>query len=285
MQEFFRKPLHTGIVVYLLAIKRKKGYYCHMHELLEESIQAAVPRMLERPHLLHMSTGADSLACWLRMREWGMDVTPVYMYYMEGLPYIERYLEYLETFFGCRIYRLPSPLGWDDLGNGLYQVPGVGAKLHAWIDGLGWSAYTTDVYNRVLADVCPDKMHALGLRVSDGINRAAALKKYGAVRDKKWFPIGSFFISDVVALIKKHNLKLSPDYELFGMSFESPRYWMMPLIKKNLPKTFARIKQQYPLVNLLIGQNEAINVSRPPKRKNQRIAIYADCIIDWRGWE
>lgn len=251
---------------------------------IENEIQSKIPELQQKKHLLHMSCGADSLAAWLRMREWKMDVTPVYMYYLENLPMVELYLDYLEKYFETKIYRLPHPLYWYDMQNGIYQSPMVGQKIYNYINSLCWGEYTNESYNETLKTLLPEMIHANGLRVTDGINRAMSIKKFGAVRNDKWMPIASFGFNDIKELLAKHDLKLPPEYAFMGMSFESPRYWNAGLIKEHCPKTWSKILESFPMMRLLPAQFEASSQDIPGGAK-RRITMYKDHVINTRGWD
>ena len=73
--------------------------------------------------LLSFSGGKDSIAAWLQMRKYFKRIVPYYMYFVPGLKYIERSLEYYEDFFGCHIYQFPHPAFFKKMNLGVFQPP------------------------------------------------------------------------------------------------------------------------------------------------------------------
>jgi hypothetical protein len=244
-----------------------------MNAVIEAQIQENIPQMKKKEHILHFSCGADSVACHLRMREWGIEPTLIYMYYIDNLPFVENYIKYYEKKMNCHIYKLPSPLFWFDFENGLFQKPMVGQPLYQGIRSFGWGKYSTKTYNEILKIAKPDSMHAKGLRVTDGINRASMLKKKGPIIGDTWYPIASYGFNDIKALLTKHGVKLPIDYSLWGMSFESPRHWMLPAMKAELPESYKMIKKYFPLIGLQAAQDEAIGKGIPGGAM-RRISMY-----------
>jgi hypothetical protein len=253
-----------------------------MNEAIEAQLQAALPALREKNHILHFSCGADSIAAHIRMRGWGIEPELVYMYYIDGLPLVENYIRYYEKAMGCHVYRLPNPLFWTDFEGGMFQKPGVGQQLWKYVGSLGWGAYTKQTYNDELRANFPDSMQAFGLRVTDGINRAVKLKKNGPVEKDTWFPVAAYGFNDIKVEINAAGVKLPPDYDLFGMSFESPRYWMMPILRDNCPETYRMILDKFPMMRLLCAQAEAIGRDMPGGAKRRK-TIYAGMAMSREG--
>ncbi len=250
-----------------------------MNEEIEAKLTAKLPALRKKEHILHWSAGADSIAAHIRMRGWGIEPKLVYMYFIEDLPLVNNYIAYYESKMKCHIYRLPNPLFWTMFEGGMLQRPAVGNPLWRYVGTLGWGAYTKKTYNACLAENYPDHMQAFGLRVSDGINRAAMLKNKGPAVGNNWYPCASFGFNDVKKTINEAGVKLPLDYAMWGMSFESPRWWMMPALKKECPATYKRILYYFPMANLMSAQAEAIGKGMPGGAK-RRLTIYAGMSID-----
>ena len=246
---------------------------------IESQLIAKLPELRKKQHILHWSCGADSIAAHIRMRREGIEPELVYMYYIDGLPLAENYIKYYEKTMKCHVYKLPNPLFWTDFEGGMFQVPGVGLPLYKYVGSLGWGSYTKKTYNAELAANYPDAMQAFGLRVTDGINRATQLKKYGPVLADKWYPVAAYGFHDVRDEINNAGIKLPLDYALFGMSFESPRYWMMPILRDHCPETYRMIFEYFPMMRLLCAQDEAIG--RPmPGGARRRLTMYKGMAMD-----
>ena len=123
---------------------------------IEAKIQAVLPTLKKAEHILHFSCGADSICAHLRMREWGIEPTLIYMYYIDKLPLVENYINYYEQKMGVHIYRLPHPFFWKEYENGLFQIPGVGSEIYKYIKSLRWGRYDFKSYNKVLEENFPD---------------------------------------------------------------------------------------------------------------------------------
>ncbi|MBA4274074.1 MAG: hypothetical protein C0436_00310 [Alphaproteobacteria bacterium] len=255
-----------------------------MNDTIETSIQSELPRLKKEKHILHFSCGADSIACYLRMREWDIEPTLVYMYYIEGLPLVQSYIDYFQERFGVRIHQLPNTLLWDDLGMGYFQPPTMEMHYPRYVRRMGWGKYDKKAYNAALSSIFQAHYHAKGLRVTDGINRAANLKRYGPVRHDKreWSPVAPFGFNDIKDVLRKHDCKLPYDYSIFGMSFESPRYWQMPILRDKCPETYKKILSYFPMMDLMVGQADAIGRSIPGGAK-RRITMYRDYVMDMSG--
>lgn len=75
------------------------------------------------------------------------------------------------------------------------------------------------------------------------------IRKAGVMFNNKFYPIASFKISDIQAILKKHNCKLPIEYGLWGISFESPRAWNIGLIKEHCKETYKQILGHFPLID------------------------------------
>ena len=73
--------------------------------------------------LLAFSTGKDSIAAWLAIREQFDRVVPYYMYRVPDLEISEESLDYFERFFGVKIARMPHPALHRWLNNFVFQPP------------------------------------------------------------------------------------------------------------------------------------------------------------------
>ena len=64
---------------------------------------------LHEPVALGFSCGKDSIATWIAMREYGIEVVPVYFWLVPDLQFIDDELAYFEEVFETRIHRYPNP--------------------------------------------------------------------------------------------------------------------------------------------------------------------------------
>lgn len=234
--------------------------------------------MREKDLVLSFSTGADSLACYLRLREWGIKPAAlVYNYYLPGLAMVETYIKWFEREYNETVIRTPGHLGVEDLGNGLFQRPGVGAKMHK---SFPISCDKVLVNASVLSCFDRDPHMVIGLRYTDGYFRYKAITEKGSVRGgkfKQWNPCASFTLSDTEKIIREHSSRLPYEYRFVGRSFESPRCTVANQMRTNAPKTWGQILDVFPLARLLEGQGEMVKATGDLKT---RIAHYGDLALE-----
>jgi|GEM_PF-4790126 len=240
-----------------------------MDEKIHSRLLKELPAIAEKQQVLSFSCGADSVACLIRMRYWGMRPKMFYLEFLPGLPMVENYLKYIEDKFGEPIIRLPGKHFLSFMVNGQLQKPGVGARLFEDAMESGFNVPKSSDINDVVMEAFPDHMMSLGLRVSDGIFRAKKLRERGPVEWEKneWYPVADCFRSDIVSIIENAGVKLPVDYRLFGRSFEAIRYSVSPYIREHCPKTWAVIEEHFPLARLQCAQAALIPESRDVKSR------------------
>ena len=90
---------------------------------IENKIQESIPLIKNKTHILHFSTGADSVSCFLRLRELGIEPILIYNYYLPHIPMVDNYIDYFEKKFNVHVYKLPSAVYLKNIDNALYQLP------------------------------------------------------------------------------------------------------------------------------------------------------------------
>jgi hypothetical protein len=246
---------------------------------LEKKIVAQVDSMRDRDVILAFSTGADSLACYLRMREWGIKPAAlVYMQYIPRLPMIENYIRYFESVTGEKVYRIPSVLGTDDLRNGLYQRPGVGQRMND-DSPLSPKTFNKDQLNaQILAAFPRNPVLAVGLRYTEGYFRFRTLMEYGPLRGTEWNPGASLTMQETAAIIRNYGkIKLPYEYRFLGRSFESPRASVALAMAKKAPETWNACRAVYPMIHLLEAQAQRIKIGHDI---NTRIKCYGSMSLE-----
>lgn len=249
-----------------------------MDAKIDDEILSHVDEMREKDLVLSFSTGADSLACYLRLKEWGIKPAAlVYNYYLPGLTMVETYLRWFEREYGMEVIRIPGHLGISDIGNGLFQRPGIGKKMHKHCP----IQCDRDTVNASILDCFDRDPHmVIGLRYTDGYFRYKAITEKGSVRNarfKQWNPCASFTLTDTEEIIRRHSAKLPFEYRFIGRSFESPRATVAIPMRDNAPKTWAQIKQVFPLTSNLEGQGLLV---KPTGDLISRIKHYADLALE-----
>jgi hypothetical protein len=223
-----------------------------MNEQLENDFLSKVETLKDKVNVLHFSTGADSVACYLRLREHGIDPILVYHYFLKDLPMVKNYLDYFSKKFSARIYQIPSTLWAEHIDNALYQKPiKAREKFRNNIASCGYEAYTKDACDAIIRDTLGgDVVFHLGLRYTDGIWRFQHLQQHGVIFKDKFYPVASFQIRDIQDILEKHDCFLPLEYKLWGISWEAPRAWNINLIKEHCPETYRRIAEIFPMARL-----------------------------------
>jgi hypothetical protein len=221
-----------------------------MNEQLEKDFLSKVESLKNKVNVLHFSTGADSVACYLKLKEHGINPILIYHYFLKDLPMVKNYIAYFEKKFNERIYQFPSTLWREYVTDALFQYP-----IKAWdkwinhIQPYQLYAYTKDNYDRAIADALGgDVVFHLGLRYTDGLRRYQHLQQHGVSFKDKFYPVASFQIKDIQAILEKNDCLLPFEYSLWGISWESPRAWNINLIKEHCPETYKQIQKFVPLI-------------------------------------
>jgi len=220
-----------------------------MNEQLEKDFLSKVDSLKDKTNILHFSCGADAIASYLRLKEFEIKPILVYHYFIKGLPIHQNYIEWFEKKFNERVYQFPSTLFSEMLYKGLYQYPVQSRKKFYDIIGYELQGHSKEKFDRFLADsIGGDVVFSLGLKYTDGLRRYQHLSKNGCSHGNKFYPIASFQVKDIQAILEKYDCLLPIEYGLWGTSFESPRAWNINLIKENCPVTYKMILQWFPLI-------------------------------------
>lgn len=207
---------------------------------------------------LGFSCGKDSLAAWIRLRDFGFTVHPWYQYYIPNLEFVEDNLTYYENKFKTKIVRLPHPNFYRWIHSDVFQTHTT-SKI---IDAIGVPDVTSEEIRKFMLShtKLPIKtFSAYGTSAFDSVARYIFFKKLGPIsyKGQKLYPLFDFKKSDVTRLLEKSKIKLPSDYRYFKRSFEGPRIEFLPAIKKHFPNDYKKILQWYPLCELEIARYEA----------------------------
>lgn len=195
------------------------------------------------------SGGKDAVASWLKLREYFHTIYPVFYYLLPNLQVIEENLQYYEDYFKTKIIRVPNPNLFRMLNSGVYQTP----TTNRIIQSYEFPDYTyDDVFEWVKEDLNlpPSTWVAIGNRMFDNLNRYGSIKKYGAHNEKRrtFYPVWDYKIADVVDICKKHNIKLSKEYTIWGKSFDGLDHRFIKPLKEHYPGDYEIVKSYFPLI-------------------------------------
>ena len=203
--------------------------------------------------LLAFSTGKDAVATWLAIRDHFEEVIPYYLYLVPGLEFVEESISYYEKFFGQKIIQLPHPSLHRWLNNYIFQPP----ERCAVIEQAALPNFDYTDVQRILVKqlgLQKDMLVADGVRAADSPMRRIAISTHGTISYKqfRYHPVWDWKSADLVACFRKHNVKLTIDYQLFGRSFDGLDLRFLLPLKKHRPRDYQKILEWFPLAELEI---------------------------------
>ena len=224
--------------------------------LLDKCLAERGPRVL-----LSFSAGKDSLAAWLHLLEDGRyEVVPYFLYWLPGLSWVADMLAYYEEFFGCRIVRLPHPYLYEMLDKAAFQPPQRVAALNA-LDL--WRFDFADIDDIVAYGAGLDAPFcAIGMRAADNLERRRMILQQGSLgikRRRYFYPIWDWKTADVIAVIQRHGVKISPEYQFWGHTPVSLNYDYMRALKDAKPDDYELVRQWFPLIDLQLFRYEVVS--------------------------
>jgi len=232
----------------------------------EEVIEEAKRR--SNKVLLSFSTGKDSIAAYLAIRNAGFEaIQPYYLYQVPGnLEFIEDSLRYYERelFGGQHIYRLPHPFIARAFGKDYnYQPP----ERLATLALMGMEQYSAvDCHNAIIDELGwpEDTYCAVGVRAADSPLRYAVFKKRGMMAgvnpsNRKFFPVFDWKKERLLSELRASGIKLPVDYHLFGRTFDGFDCRFLYPLKKHFPRDYQKILDWYPLADLELFRYERRN--------------------------
>lgn len=208
------------------------------------------------PIILCFSCGKDSLATWIALEEAGIDFTPVYLWYVPHLKFIEDELLYFESTLGKKIHTYPHPSFYRWINSLVAQAPErirviEAAKLPEPSYEQLWELVRDDLN-------LPNAWLADGVRASDSIVRRASFVKHGVIKEHshKVSPIADWLKGEVYSAIERRGIKLPIDYDIWGRSFDGLDYRFIAPMRDKLPEDFSLLKEWFPLIEADIVRNE-----------------------------
>lgn len=221
-----------------------------------EAVVAEVRRRTDTV-LLSFSTGKDSIAAYLAIRDVFPHVVPYYLYLVPGLEFVEQSLEYYEGVFGRRIVRLPHPSLYRMLSGLVFQPP----ERCEIIEHAALGRFTYHDINTVLIEELglPPATHiASGVRAVDSPIRWAHFQRRGAINEntRQFYPVYDWRKARLIDAIKCSGIKLPVDYKLFGRSFDGIDLRFLYPIRQHFPRDYQRILDWFPLADMELARYE-----------------------------
>ncbi len=206
---------------------------------------------------LGFSTGKDSMATALVLKELGVKFMPFFFFHIPDLEFVERNVSMCEEILGVEIIRMPHPMLYDYLRHQDFQAP----KATYYLDSMGYPKMTFEgMVDAHLESIGDPGGHydAVGMRASESLNRRLVFRKQGFInhKDKKVYPICDWNQKDVLSYLKKKNVPLTDDYRIWNRSFDGLKYQFLFGVKENHPKDWQTIKEYFPLIDLELFRYE-----------------------------
>ncbi|MEY8314135.1 hypothetical protein [Adlercreutzia muris] len=204
---------------------------------------------LHEPVALGFSCGKDSIATWIAMREYGIEVVPVYFWLVPDLQFIDDELAYFEEVFETRIHRYPNPSFYRLINSCVDQPPERLRVIEAAHLPTPDYPQTWDLITDELG-LPRETWKADGVRAADSLNRRSSFVQHGVMKphSRKVSPIADWLKQEVMDAIDGAGIKLPIDYEIFGRSFDGIDCRFTEPMRKHLPDDYERLRQWFPLM-------------------------------------
>lgn len=213
-----------------------------------EALCAYVRETFGPKQVLGFSGGKDSVACWLQLRRAGIEVIPLYLWYVPGLRLEQEVIGFYEDFFGQRIHRFPHGVFLDRLNDITFLAPWQvkvvdEAKMHRDISNrliIRELAKLNGLHRALFAD---------GTRESDSLRRRITIRRYGSLfpSSSRFFPVYDWNDNRVEQELRDAKVPLSPEYRLLGRGFECTADQLEGL-GREYPDDVERILAWFPLL-------------------------------------
>jgi phosphoadenosine phosphosulfate reductase len=183
------------------------------------------------------SGGKDSVVTFDLCRRYFNSVDIAFMYFVNGLSFQEKIIQYYENLYDLECLRVPHFELSNMLRYRLFRKPDYSVPI----------ILTKDVYNYIRS-LTDNYWLAGGERINDSIVRRAMIKKSGSIDEKRgrFYPLADWSKQDVIDYIRKNRLKVSEESRVLGFSFRDFSGKTLIKIKECYPNDFERIKNYFP---------------------------------------
>lgn len=214
----------------------------------------------DRRALLSFS-GKDSLAAWLYLREHDFEVIPYWCYSVPGLSFDDEMISYYEDRMQTKIYRFLHPASYSLLYSLCWQPPDTVAPLLRMRIPRDVNFAFIESHMIEVLGLRPDTFTAVGIRARDNLMRNRLVHQMGPLglkRRRYWWAVWDFSLDDVMAIIRKHGLKLSRAYSIWGATGDIWDYPILKTLQEKEPADFAKIVQMFPLIEAEFFRYEGV---------------------------
>lgn len=212
--------------------------------------------------LVAFSGGKDSVVTLDLCARFFPTVQAFFMYYVPDLSFQERELRWAEQKYGIEIIRIPH--------FGVSRLMRTGAYNAAGDDDTP-ALTIADVYAHLRTET---GIHwiAAGERIADSIVRRAMIVKDGTINGKRGriFPIAHWRKADVLAHIKRNNLRVSEESRVLGYSFRDLRPETLALVKQHYPQDYEKVIALYPFAEAGVKWWEMYGADKAAEKRDRK---------------
>lgn len=206
-------------------------------------------------------SGKDSLAAWLYLKEHNFEVVPYFCYSVPHLSFDDEMIEYYEDKMQTRIYRILHPASYAMLSNLAWMPPDAApAVLRMQIpNNVDWAFVERQLIEA--EKMRPDTFTAVGIRAKDNLMRNRLVHQMGPLGLKHrryWWAVWDFTMDDTIGIIRKHGLKLSRAYSIWGATGDIWDYPVLIALRDQEPADYAKIVQMFPLIEAELFRYERV---------------------------
>lgn len=231
----------------------------------EMTIKALEHLCPEKRVVLHYSTGKDSIAAWIALRDAGFEVVPVYKEVIPDLSFIDSVIAAHEKYFGTEVIKVPYKGLFQELHNKYGGFDdNVSMEMLETKDKLASSYNMKDDFNDFILGYTKCSVAVIGVKASDSIHRRTNFVMSGPYNGKQrmyslcWrlaknAPLK--MIMDAKCPLPRYYLYLGRSPELL---FDS-EYWF---IKKYFPQDWERLCSFLPDAEVRVKSYEFSNKPR-----------------------
>lgn len=206
------------------------------------------------------STGKDSVVGLDMLIKAGIKPYPIFFYQVPNLEFIENNLKMYEDYFKVKIARMPHPILYDHFRHQDWQP----YQETITIGQFNFPKLTFEYVNKVWLrnnNITDVEYDCNCMKMADSLNRRLILSKKPDIdNDKKIIYLTKYFTkTEIFEYIKKNNIPLTKDYEIFGISWDGLSYHFSCGVKKYYPKDYEKIKEYFPLIDAEILRYKLFN--------------------------
>lgn len=202
--------------------------------------------------LVAFSGGKDSTALMIEIMPYFKTVVPYHLQLIPGLRLVEEVLCYYEDFFKVPIYRIVHPSTYTMWANASFMTQ----AQEKIVDATTIPKFTAPEIQAIVAQdhgLNPNRVFtARGNRVMDNLTRRSSIIKHGPINmtARVFDGIWDMTKAEMLDLFKRHHVKLSSHYMMFGRSFDGLHETYMGPIREFYPDDYEKIRRMFPLVGV-----------------------------------